>query len=235
MLDQVEVTVAQQPLPRLQAVGSADTIFPFIYDLGWGPRESFSLARFRSHGPRGPAIRLLPGAGDELIRLGPLVRPLAELHWTRMVAEINGVATAELDLHRHLFGSDRVLPPKVLRDGIAALQDGRCFHCGQTLSSAPQADHFIPRVRCGIDAVENLVLADRQCNNDKRDLLPGLPHVTAWARRNHRHSGALAGLATASHWDSAPPGNCGGCPVDLQPPAPRRYPAVARIQRGRQC
>ena len=40
-----------------------------------------------------------------------------------MVAEINGVAKAELDLHRHLFGSDRVIPPRALRDGIAALQD----------------------------------------------------------------------------------------------------------------
>lgn len=44
-----------------------------------------------------------------------------------MVAEINGVAQAELDLQRHLFGSDRVIPPKVLRDGIAALQDNRLF------------------------------------------------------------------------------------------------------------
>jgi hypothetical protein len=127
MLDQVEVTVAQQPLPRLQAVGSTDTVFPFTYDLGWGPRESFSLARLRSHGRRGLAIRLLPGAGDELIRLGPLVRPLVELHWTRMVAEINKVATAELDLHRHLFGPDRVLPPKVLRDGIAACRTTGAF------------------------------------------------------------------------------------------------------------
>jgi hypothetical protein len=204
MLDQVEVTVAQQPLPRLQAVGSTDTVFPFLYELGWGPRESFSPARLRRHGPRGPAIRLLPGAGDELIRLGPLVRPLVELHWTRMVAEINGVATAELDLHRHLFGYDRVLPPRLLREGIAALQDNRCFYCGGMLGATPEADHFIPRIRCGIDVIENLVLADRRCNNDKRDLLPGLPHVTAWARRNQRHGGALAGLATASRWDSAP-------------------------------
>ena len=35
MLDQVESTVAAQPLPRLQAVGSAETVFPFIYELGW--------------------------------------------------------------------------------------------------------------------------------------------------------------------------------------------------------
>ena len=198
MLDQVEVTVAEQPLPRLQAVGSTDTIFPFIYELNWTPRESFSPARLRRHGPRGPAIRLLPGAGDELLRLGPLIRPLAELHWTRMVAQINNVATAELNLHRHLFGSARILPPQVLRDGIAALQDGRCFYCGRPLGTAPQADHFIARVRCGIDAIENLVLADRRCNNDKRDLLPGPQHITAWAHRNKHHHTALTSLATAS-------------------------------------
>jgi hypothetical protein len=29
--------------------------------------------------------------------------------------------------------------------------------------------------------------AGRRCDNDKRDLLPGLPHVTAWACRNQRH------------------------------------------------
>jgi hypothetical protein len=158
MLDQVEVTVAAQPLPRLQAAGSAEAVFPFLYELSWGPRESFSAARLRRHGPRGLAVQLLPGAGDELLRLGPLIRPLIELHWASMVAEINRVAQAELDLHRHLFGSDRVIPPKTLREGIAALQHNMCFYCRGVLGTAPEADHFVPRVRCGIDAVENLVL-----------------------------------------------------------------------------
>jgi hypothetical protein len=204
MLDQVEITVAAQPLPRLQAVGSANRVFPFIYKLGWRPRESFSRVRLRNYGPRGPAIHLLPGAGDELVRLGPLIRPLVELHWTRMVAEINGVAKTELGLHRHLFGSDRVIPPNTLRDGLAALQDNCCFYCYGTLGATPEADHFIPRVRCGIDAVENLVLADRRCNNDKRDLLPGPPHLTAWARRNDDHGVVLAELARTSRWESDP-------------------------------
>ena len=149
-------------------------------------------------------MRLLPGAGDELLRIGPLVRPLVELHWTKMVAEINEVATAELDLHRHLFGSGRIIPPKTLRDGIAALQHGRCFYCGRTLGATPQADHFIPRIRSGIDAIENLVLADQRCNNDKRDLLPAPPHVATWAHRNQRHAAALTNLATASRWDTDP-------------------------------
>jgi HNH endonuclease len=204
MLDRVEVTLAAQPLPRLQAVGSAETTFPFIYDLDWGPRETFSAARLRRHGPQGSAIRLRLGADDELIRLGPLVRPLVEVHWTRMVAEINGVAKAELDLHRHLFGADRLIPPKPLRDGIAALQADRCFYRRGPLGARPEADHFIPRVRCGVDALENLVLADRTCNNDKHDLLPGPPLVAAWARRNEHHAGGLAELATASRWDTDP-------------------------------
>jgi hypothetical protein len=121
-----------------------------------------------------------------------------------MVAEINGVASAELDLHRHLFGSDRILPPRPLREGIAVLQDGRCFYCHGPLGSTPEADHFIPRIRCGIDAAENLVLADRRCNNGKRDLFPGPAHVTVWARGNQRHDTALAGLATDTRWDTDP-------------------------------
>jgi len=44
------------------------------------------------------------------------------------------------------------------------------------------------------------VLADRRCNNDKRDLLPGPPHVAAWARRDQRHGTALTRLAAASRW-----------------------------------
>ena len=52
--------------------------------------------------------------------------------------------------------------------------------------------------------MENLVLADRRCNNDKRDLLPGPAHVTTWARRNQHHHTALAGLATAARWDTDP-------------------------------
>jgi hypothetical protein len=39
------------------------------------------------------------------------------------------------------------------------LQDGRCLYCHGPLGSAPEADHFIAWVR-GIDAVENLVLAN---------------------------------------------------------------------------
>jgi 5-methylcytosine-specific restriction endonuclease McrA len=206
MLDRVEVAVAEQPLPRLQTVGPTEQALPFLYDIDWEPRDSISLARLRSAGPAGLPVRLRPGAGEQLVRLAPLIRPLVELHWTRMVATINGVATEEQDLHRHLFGRDRLVPPKALREGLASLQAGRCFYCREPFHRAPEADHFIPRVRCGIDAVENLVLADRACNNDKRDLLPAPPLVDAWAGRNREHAGTLASLASVYGWDSDPEG-----------------------------
>jgi 5-methylcytosine-specific restriction endonuclease McrA len=206
MLDRVEVAVAEQPLPRLQIVGSGEQTLPFLYDIDWGPRESFSRRRLRRDNPAGLPVRLRPGAGDELVRLAPLIRPLVELHWTRMVAAINKVATEEQDLHRHLFGRDRLIPPRALREGLADLQASRCFYCRTPFRRAPEADHFIPRVRCGIDAVENLVLADSACNNDKRDLLPASPLVDAWADRNLEHEDTLAQLASACGWDSDAPG-----------------------------
>lgn len=46
------------------------------------------------------------------------------------------------------------------------------------------------------------MLADRRCNNDKRDLLPGPLHVSTWARRNQRHATDLAQVATLSRWDT---------------------------------
>ena len=127
MLDRVEVAVVEQPLPRLQIVGSGEQTLPFLYDIGWGTRASFSARRLHRDDPAGLPVRLRPGAGDQLVRLAPLIRPLVELHWTRMVATINKVATEEQDLHRHLFGRDRLTPPKALREGLADLQAGRCF------------------------------------------------------------------------------------------------------------
>ena len=49
------------------------------------------------------------------MRLAPLIRPLVELHWTQMVATLNHVATEEQDLHRHLFGRDRLALSRTLR------------------------------------------------------------------------------------------------------------------------
>ena len=79
MLDEVERTIANEPLPRLQTVGSTETEIPFIYVFEVRARSKVGLARLHRDDPRGLPVRLLPGAGDQLVRLGPLIRPLVEL------------------------------------------------------------------------------------------------------------------------------------------------------------
>ena len=74
--------------------------------------------------------------------------------------------------------------------------------CTDRLIGTPEVDHFIPRVRCGIDAVENLVLADRTCNGDKSDLLAAPSVVARWAGRSLDDSGALPMIAEMSDTDS---------------------------------
>lgn len=205
-VDTVEMTLARQPLPRLQTVGGGDRSFPFLYDLDWGPQESVSVMKLRRHGARGAPVRLRPGSGDQLLRLAPLVRPLVELHWVRLVAELSGIDTETERLHRHLFGAPRVALPAGLRAGLGDLQEGRCFYCGEALPGGSEADHVIARVRGGDDAIENLVLADQPCNNNKRDLLPSPSLVTRWADRNRAHGRVLTELAAAAGWPSDPRG-----------------------------
>jgi hypothetical protein len=125
-------------------------------------------------------VRFRPGAGDQLLRLAPLLRPLIELHWTRMVAGINRINLEDDRLRAHLFGTERTTFPAALRAGLAELQDHACFYCDDTLSARAQVDHVLPWARQPNDAVENLVLADR-CNTAKRDHLPALVHVDRWA------------------------------------------------------
>lgn len=47
-----------------------------------------------------------------------------------------------------------------------------CFYCGRKSPEAElQIDHIIPRARGGTDAEENLVVACRECNIGKSDIL----------------------------------------------------------------
>jgi len=95
-LDKVELTVARYPILRLQVIDGLSQ--PFIYDVDWN--EGVSLHALHSLGPH--AVRFRPGAADRLVRLTPLIRPLVETHWVRMVTVLNRINPAEEDLRRHL-------------------------------------------------------------------------------------------------------------------------------------
>jgi len=191
----VEDTFVRYPIPLLQVVGNR--VLPFLYEVDWP--EGTSVASLRKEGR--DRIRLLDGVGDRLIVLGPLLRPLIELHWTQDVARWTGVATEDERLRAHLFGSERVAFPRLLRDGLADLQAGRCFYCGDQLTKKCQVDHFLAWSRWPNDAVENLVLADH-CNGAKSDHLVAPEHLDRWVAFLKGHSDDLADLAVQGHWSS---------------------------------
>lgn len=196
-LDEVERTFARYPLRLLQVVGNDNR--PFLYEIDWG--ESVSLSAL--HAESGGVVRFRPGASDELLRLAPLLRPLIELHWVRMVASLNGLDLEGERLRTHLFGANRAMFPPGLRSGLRELQDGRCFYCDGPLRSRIEVDHFVPWSRWPNDAVENLVLADA-CNNHKRDHLAAGDHARRWAQRLTVDAGDLASMAESASWSSEP-------------------------------
>jgi 5-methylcytosine-specific restriction endonuclease McrA len=199
VLDVVELTVARYPLVRLQTVDGVPQ--PFLYELEWG--EGVSLSRLAAG--VGAKVRLRPNAGDHLIRLSPLVRPLVELHWVRMVASLNGLALMEDDLRRNLFRAEQVAFPATLRKDLLDLQDGGCFYCTSPLSSTAAVDHFVPWSRWPNDAIENLVIAHASCNSHKSDHVPGPLPLRRWAERLSVHGADLAGVAVASRWRTDQP------------------------------
>ena len=198
MLDQVELTVARYPILRLQVIDGVAQ--PFIYDVDW--TESVTLRQLRRLGV--DAVRFRAGAPDQLVRLAPLVRPLVETHWVRMVAELNGVTPVEDDLRRHLFGTERSTFPPALRRGLGELQSGACFYCDARLDVDRSAiDHFIPWARWPNDALENLVAAHSTCNGHKSNRIPGPTPLRRWADRMHGQRPELRRLAIEAKWSSA--------------------------------
>ncbi len=196
-LDVVELTVARYPLVHLQVINGVER--PFIYDLEWG--ESVTLAQLHRDG--GGEVRLRPGAGGQLIRLAPLVRPLAELHWVRMVAALNGLTVEEEELRRHLFGAARASFPLNVRRGLPAAQDRPCFYCNEHSPAAKYAiDHFIPWSRWPNDALENLVISHVSCNSAKSAHLPGPVPLSRWAERLRTRRREIDDLAIRTDWHS---------------------------------
>ena len=171
--------LAQWPLARMQTVRGETA--PFLFDVpqSWRKRTSGAGSRrpvpqqdlLCGHGQ--PAVELLPGAGELLYDFGPLLRPLLELRYAAVIgrSQEQAVEDAEFGLLSHLFppplrNVDREEVLAYLRPDLDVL---RCFWCERAIRGAVHVDHVLPWSATRNDAVENLVLADRQCNGIKSD------------------------------------------------------------------
>ena len=142
---------------------------------------------------------------DRLAVLGPLLRPLIQLHWVGDVARWSGVALEDEALRVHLFGSERVTFPRPMVADLRDLQGDACFYCGERLGGPgrsgqrAEVDHFLAWTRWPNDAIENLVLADG-CNGAKSDHLAAGEHLTRWRDRVDARAADLAGIAERHRW-----------------------------------
>lgn len=189
LIRDVEWELIIHPIPRLQraSAGKEDRV---LYDHDFTPPEREGRDRhqpltkeeWRDRGePR--SIRLKPGVGEQLVRLGGLLRPVIQRHWLLEVQRMNQELGESL-LEEFLFGSDRK-PTAALRDGLAEIARKKCFYCTRPLRRNWEVDHFIPWARHPDNGVHNLVAACRTCNNSKRSLLAAQEHLERWTERTH--------------------------------------------------
>lgn len=131
-------------------------------------------------------IQLNPGIAGYFREFYDLIVYLARAAWTDKIISFKhnqGLVGAQAHLPEFLFGQDR----KALyyaRPILVELQKNRCFYCNKTLDKQAEVDHFIPFAKYAFDLGHNFVLADRVCNNSKRDFLAGYEHKHKWEDQN---------------------------------------------------
>lgn len=196
VLGDVETTLAEWPIPRLQK-----PFAPFLYEFDWPWQEAGGWSVRAYRGSR-RSVKLLPGVAAGLTSLSPLLRPFITRWWADKAAQLNPdveAARSVLEFEEFLFGRDRVALERV-GEGLLDLQSGRCLYCTAQIGNDREIDHFIPWSHSGDDGLDNLVASCRSCNNGKRATLPGPAHLSELLDRNRRWDGDLGALAEERRW-----------------------------------
>jgi hypothetical protein len=196
LVERVELTLAEWPIPRLQR-----PFEPFLYSFDWRSADTGGWS-VRAYRASSRSIELQPGVADALAGLGPLLRPFITRWWTDKAAQLNPdveAARSLLGFEEFLFGRDRAALGRVAED-LLDLQSGDCFYCGRGIARHREIDHFVPWSHSGDDGLDNLVAACRRCNSEKRATLADLAHVSDLLRRNARWDADLASIAATKSW-----------------------------------
>jgi len=200
LLASIEWKLIEMPIPRLQFVGA--TYDPFIYRIGWDTTVTPGQAGRPEFDRR---LHFTGAAGDHLVRLAGLLRPLIETKWIELVTRFNAGVISDPGLAPFLFGAQRISTARLV-PALRELQDDSCFFCGSALRGRAQVDHFIPWSRVPDNGIDNLVLADGRCNADKRAFVAAPAHLEHWAGRfrERQLQESLAAIADDCGWDQHP-------------------------------
>jgi hypothetical protein len=132
-------------------------------------------------GRAGDTIELTSDSRRFLTAYANLIDYVAVSGWVRFTEQF----TAAPKLHDKIDGSNlRRGAVSAWRDSLRALQEGKCFYDPNHDMSAPEVDHVLPWSFVLEDRTWNLVLACRDCNNEKRDRLTSVADLERLCARN---------------------------------------------------
>ena len=154
----------------------------------------------------GQEVRFIPGVAEALTKFAGILRPLVEFRFAEVVARINRDQLghiAEYQIHEHLFGSDRSMPPKSMRDDLIEMQDNRCIYSDVSLDTSQKSlDHVMPWSRARLSQVENFVMTTRSVNSSKSDSLLSPDLVHKWLVFLDSHASQMSEIAEEYGWPS---------------------------------
>jgi hypothetical protein len=113
-----------------------------------------------------------------------------------MVTRLNRRVIVDSRIEEFLFGASRVHLSHVCRP-LLELQRSRCFYCNVRIAKEAEVDHFIPWARHPDNGIENLVVADRRGNSDKRDHIASVEHLARWTKERFSPEALLASALEA--------------------------------------
>ena len=148
-------------------------------------------------------IQFLPNVAQQLTKYSGVLRPLIEFRFAQLVAKINGehLSVPDFDIHEHLFGRDRMMPPANIRVGLTKLQGGQCILTGRQIRQDNRSlDHVIPWSRTRLSAIENFVMTTSSVNSSKSDSLLGPDLIDKWLDYLDSKSEQIIDLADANNW-----------------------------------
>jgi hypothetical protein len=174
--------VREMPLWRLQRL--RNEVLDFLY----------------AESPVAGNIRLKSGVAANLRRFHAIIIRLAQSEWMHFIQSLPGNAQLlgpTSDLSQFLFGADRSALLRMATP-LADVQKGQCLYCERRVDSG-EIDHFVPWSRYPRDLAHNLVLAHKQCNRHKSDLLAAETHLDRWLARNQAHGDAISEAARTAN------------------------------------
>jgi hypothetical protein len=134
-------------------------------------------------GRAGDTIELTSDSTRFVTAYAKLIDYVAVSGWVRFTEQF----TAAPKLHDKIEGLNlRRGAVSVWRDSLMAIQEGKCFYDPNHDMTAPEVDHVLPWSFVLEDRTWNLVLACRDCNNEKRDRLTSVADLERLCARNEQ-------------------------------------------------